>query len=74
MQFGQTDAMRQQAYGGPKVNSGGGGNHLLLYLLIAAAIAGASRPSRYDGGAQAKARCGAGSRARSPTHGRPASR
>jgi len=39
VQFGQTDAMRQQAYGGPKVNSGGGGNHLLLYLLIAAAIA-----------------------------------
>ena len=40
VQFGQTDAMRQQAYGGPKVNSGGGGNHLLLFLLIAAAIAG----------------------------------
>ena len=40
VQFGQTDAMRQQAYGGPKVNSGGGGNHLILFLLIAAAIAG----------------------------------
>jgi len=40
VQFGSIDAKRQQAYGGPKVNSGGDGNHLLLYLLIAAAIAG----------------------------------
>jgi GGDEF domain-containing protein len=41
VQFGQIDAMRQQAYGGPKADNGGGGaNHLLLYLLIAAAIAG----------------------------------
>ncbi len=39
VQFGSIDAKRQQAYGGPEVNSGGG-NHLLLYLLIAAAIAG----------------------------------
>ena len=40
VQFGQTDAMRQQAYGGPKVNSGGGGGNHLLLLLLFAAIAG----------------------------------
>jgi hypothetical protein len=36
VRFGQIDAERQQAYGGPAVNNGGGGNHLLLILLIAA--------------------------------------
>ncbi len=40
VQFGQIDAKRQQAYGGPKVSSGGGNNHLLLVLLIAVAVAG----------------------------------
>jgi len=32
--FGAVDAMRQQAYGGPKVNGGGGGTKLLLFWLI----------------------------------------
>lgn len=42
VQFGQIDAKRQQAYGGPTVSGGGGGsNHLLLILLIAAALAAA---------------------------------
>jgi hypothetical protein len=37
--FGQIDAMRQQAYGGPKVDNGGGGNNWLLIALIVAAAA-----------------------------------
>jgi hypothetical protein len=40
VRFGQIDAERQQAYGGPAVDNGGGGNHLLLILLIAAVAAG----------------------------------
>jgi hypothetical protein len=40
VEFGEIDAMRQQAYGGPKVDGGGDDNQLLLFLLIAAAIAG----------------------------------
>jgi hypothetical protein len=40
VQFGQIDAKRQQAYGGPTVTGGGGGsNHLLPILLIVAALA-----------------------------------
>jgi hypothetical protein len=39
VRFGQIDAERQQAYGGPAVNSGGGSNHLLPILLIAAVAA-----------------------------------
>jgi hypothetical protein len=39
VRFGQIDAERQQAYGGPAVKSGGGSNHLLPILLIAAVIA-----------------------------------
>ncbi|MDP9276740.1 MAG: hypothetical protein M3O76_00845 [Actinomycetota bacterium] len=39
VRFGQIDAERQQAYGGPAANSGGGGNHLLPILLIAAVAA-----------------------------------
>jgi hypothetical protein len=40
VRFGQIDAERQQAYGGPAVDNGGGGNHLLLILLIAAVAGG----------------------------------
>ncbi len=39
--FGAIDAMRQQAYGGPKVSGGGGGKKLLLFWLIATVVAGA---------------------------------
>jgi hypothetical protein len=39
VRFGQIDAERQQAYGGPAVDNGGGPNHLLLILLIAAVAA-----------------------------------
>jgi hypothetical protein len=40
VKFGQIDAKRQQAYGGPMANRGsGGGNHLLLILLVVGAVA-----------------------------------
>jgi hypothetical protein len=78
VRFGQIDAERQQAYGGPAVSSGGGSNHLLPILLIVV-VAGCLaalwvRRRRGSGSVPALGRCRRPFPARSPTRVQAASR